>query len=215
MAPKQREEAALDIDFDDELAAIQGTVMGVAPPPPEAEVEVEGTVIISDRTLEFMGRRFRIADKIGLMPMLKFSAHSDMTTSDPGALSAMYSMLKDCIHPGHPGCGECEACDPERCGECGNCARTAAGESDRPCLKYTPEPSRCAEYDPGDWKAFENHAIDTKAEADDLLDVITKAIELIAGRPTEAPSSSLPGRRAISRGSTARSSARRGKGSRR
>ena len=66
-----------------------------------------------------------------------------------------------------------------------------------------------------DWRAFEDHAVDSKADADDLLDVITKAMELIAGRPTEQPGPSSRGRRAISGGSTASSSARRGKGSRR
>jgi len=185
------EEAGLDIDFDAELARIQGTGAGVPQPPPAAEVEVtEGTIVTSDRTVEFMGERFRISDRIGLMPMLKFSAHADMSTSDPGALAAMYSMLKDCIYPGQPGCGNCKACkaDDERA---------------------------CKDSDPGDWRRFEQHAIDAKADADDLLDVITRAIELISGRPTEPPSPSSAGRRSTRDASMARSSARRARGSRR
>jgi hypothetical protein len=185
------EDAGLDIDFDQELARIQGEAAQVEQPPPAAEVEIaEGTVVTSARTVEFMGARFRVADKIGLMPLLKFSAHADMSTNDPGALAAMYSMLKDCIHEGNPGCGKCPACK-------------AGDERD------------CAEFDPGDWRRFEQHAIDTKADADELLDVITKVIELIAGRPTGQPSTSSPGRRSIRDGSTARSSARGRRGSRR
>lgn len=190
-----QEEAGLDIDYDAELAQIQGSVAGVAVLPP-AEQEpppgdpVDGEVVTDHRTVEFMGRRFRIADKIGLMPLLKFATYADVATDDPKALAAMYQMLRDCIYPGEPGCGECEDC------EAGN---------DR----------ACAEYVRGDWQAFEDHAIDTKAEADDLVTVISKVIELISGRPTKQPSPSSSGRRSISAGSTGRSSARRGKGSRR
>jgi hypothetical protein len=68
---------------------------------------------------------------------------------------------------------------------------------------------------PEEWRAFEDHAIDTQADADDLLDVITQGMQIIAGRPTEPPAASSPGQRAISGGSTASSSARRARGSRR
>lgn len=188
------QDAGIEIDYDDpgsldrELARLQSGTSG--PESPAAPAVVAGTVIDQRDTIEFMGRRFRIADRIGLMPLLKFSAHADLTTSDPRALGAMYAMLRDCIHPGSPGCGECAAC-------------TAGDEA------------RCKDYDAGDWRAFEDHAIEAKADADDLLDVITRTVELISGRPTAPPSPSSPGRRAISAGSTARSSARRARGSRR
>jgi hypothetical protein len=105
-------------------------------------------------------------------------------------MAAMYAMIRDCLHPGTPACGTCATCK--------------AGDEDD-----------CAAYDPGDWAAFERHAIDTRADADDLLDVITRTLELLAGRPTGPSSPSSGGRRTISAGSTARSSARRGRGSRR
>ena len=184
------EDAGLDIDFDREMAALQGAVAGVGPPPAAAEVVVAGTVVTSDRTVEFLGRNFRIAEKVGLMPMLKFSAHAELRTTDPGAMAAMYEMIRDCIYSGNPGCGECASCKAD-------------------------DEEACAQYDPGDWNEFERHAIDTKAEADDLLDVITKTIELISGRPTEPPSSSSPGRRSTRDASMARSSARGRRGSRR
>jgi hypothetical protein len=183
------EDAGLDIDMDAELAQIQGAAAGL-PPPQRAEVEVGGEVVTSERTVELLGKRFRIADKVGLMPLLKFSAFSDMDVQDPRALGAMYAMLRDCIHPGTPACGECAECKD--------------GNS-----------TACAEFDPGDWHAFEEHAMISRAEADDLLDVISKAIELISGRPTQPPGPSSSGPRAIRAASTARSSARRGKGSRR
>ena len=185
------EDAGLDIDFDSELAGLQAATAGIPAPVADAEVEITpGQIITSSRTVEFMGERFRISDKVGLMPLLKFSAYADMSTTDAGALGAMYAMLRDCIHQGTSGCGECESCqaDNER---------------------------GCRDFDPGDWGRFERHAMDVKAEADDLLDVITKAMELISGRPTGQPGPSSPGRRSTRDASMARSSARAHRGSRR
>ena len=209
-------EAGLDIDFDTELASIQGAVAGVPRPEP-GEVEVAGKAVVSERTVEFMGRRFRIADRIGLMPLLKFSAFADVATGDPRALGALYAMLKDCIHPGNPGCGECGFCAPARCGSCRNCQMVADGEDEEglPCTVSRPDPTGCRDFDPGDWRAFEDHACETKADADELMDVVTKVIELVAGRPTEQPSRSSSGRQPTRGGSTGRSSGRRGRGSRR
>jgi len=156
-----RERAAADAaGVDAELAAIQGTAAGVAPEP-----ALNGKAVPA-RTVELLGKRFKVAAKVGLLPLLKFSAFSNMDVQDSRALGAMYSMLKDCIHA-------------------------------------------------DEWRAFEDHATDSKADADELLDVISKAIEQIAGRPTEPPAASSRGSRAISGGSTGSSSSRRAKGSRR
>jgi hypothetical protein len=211
------EDAGFDIDFDTELAAIQGHVAGVPQPEPRQVQVVAGTIVTSERTVEFMGERFRVADKIGLMPLLKFSAHADMSTADPGAMAAMYSMIKDCIHPGTPGCGTCEKCAPERCGECRACQRAEDGADPdaSPCTVNAPDERSCQDFDPGDWSRFEHHAIDTKADAEELLDVIAATVELISGRPTEQPSPSSGGRRNTRDNSMARSSARRAKGSKR
>lgn len=207
------EEAGLDIDFDAELAAVQGTVAGLPAPEP-ADVELPtGTVVTSERTVELKGHRFRIADRVGLMPLLKFSAYADMDVQDPRALGAMYAMLRDCIHPGTPACGSCGVCDPEPCGVCEGCTSPPGGT--RRCYVNIPDETQCKDRDPGDWRAFEDWAMESKAEADDLMDVITKTIELVAGRPTPQPGPSSPGRRNTSGISTARSSGRRGRGSKR
>ena len=185
------EEADIDIDMDAELAGIQAHSAGVVPAisveTVAAPVDGEFTQV---RTIELKGKSFRIADKVGLMPLLKFSAFSDLDVSDPRALGAMYAMLRDCIHPGTPACGECANCK-------GGIERA------------------CREFDPGDWPAFEEHAMITRADADDLLDVIGKVMELISGRPPEPPSTSSNGRPRSRGGSTAISSGRRGRGSKR
>jgi hypothetical protein len=199
-------DAGLDTDFDSgvttgpvispaadrELATIQGAAAKLIPGT-AADVTANGNGNGKQapvQTVEFMDRRFRVADRIGLMPLLKFSAFADVATNDPRALGAMYAMLRDCIHPGHPGCGECE--------DCKNGSERA-----------------CPEFDAGDWAAFEDHAMATRAEAEELFDVITKVMELIAGRPTKPSGSSSPGPRRTSGGSTGTSSARKRRAPRR
>ena len=170
-----------DRSTDRELAVIQAAA---------AQPEMEGEVIATGDYVELHGRKFRVADRIGLMPLLKYSASAQLSTTDPRALGAIYTLLRDCIHPGTPACGEGETCK--------------AGND-----------TMCKSYDPGDWAEFEEHAMITRADGDDLLDVITKVMEIISGRPTGPPSGSSPGRRSTRAGSTGRGSARRGRGSRR
>lgn len=193
-------EADYEIDWDDEpLPKLQ------PPPPPDPDramavvqaraAKAEGAkvaegVVTDSGKVELIGRQFRVAEKIGLMPLLKFASASDMSTEDPRALAAVYSMLKDCIFEGTPGCGECESC-------------TAGNES------------ACKSYDKGDWGEFEQHAMDTKADADELLTVITQVLEIVSGRPTKQPAGSSAGRRVTRRGSTGSSSGARGRASKR
>lgn len=179
-APPRAEPSA-----DRELAVVQARAAQA-----EGAKIAQGVVIDEGDKVELLGKHFRIAEKIGLMPLLKFASASDMSTEDPRALSAIYSMLKDCIYEGSPGCGECKECK--------------AGNE-----------TTCKSYDKGDWGAFELHAMDTKADADELLDVITKTLEIVSGRPTKQPAGSSAGRRTTRRGSTANSSGTRGKASKR
>lgn len=204
-------EADYDIDWDDEP-------LPPLPPPPQPRPELpadrelavvqaraaqheggkvaEGTVLNAGK-VELLGKQFRIASKIGLMPLLKFASASDMTTEDPRALAAVYSMLKDCIYEGSPGCGTCEHC---------------LGDEENDVLANE---KMCKSYDQGDWAAFEQHAIDTKAEAEDLLPVITQVLEIVSGRPQKPRAGSSAGQRTTRRGSTGSSSGGRGRASRR
>lgn len=53
-----------------------------------------------NRTVPFMGESFRIANKVGLMPLMEFAhfANSGADTADMGALVAIYDMLRDCLY---------------------------------------------------------------------------------------------------------------------
>lgn len=182
--PKLEAPQPRPVSADRDLAVIQAR----AAKSEGAEI-TEGAVIDNGK-IELLGKQFRVAEKIGLMPLLKFASASEMSTEDPRAMSAVYAMLKDCIYEGSPGCGECEQC------KAGN--ETA-----------------CKSYDKGDWGAFEQHAIETKADADELLGTISQVLEVISGRPTAPPAGSSPGRRTTRRVSTGNSSGTRGRASKR
>jgi len=207
------EEAGLDIDFDadTQLAEIQAVAAGVEPAVSRETIPgaVPGTVE-NIRSVELKGKSFRIADKIGAMPLLRFSTFANMNIQDPRALSAMYTLLRDVIYQGEPACGECETCAPEPCGECAGCANPPVR-----CYRNAPDPRSCPSFIPGEWDAFEEHAMVTKADADELMDVVTNVVELISGRPTQPPGTSSNGRRSSSGKSMASSSVKRGKGPRR
>jgi len=133
---------------------LQGEVMGVK---------------VAPRTVEFNGQQFRIAEKVGLMPLMRFAHASaqDLDTSDMEALAAIYDMLQDCIDPGVEPCGKCPQCeDPD---------------------------GVCPQFRKSDWRRFEQHAIATKADADELLPVVTRVIEILTARPTPGPSGSSAG----------------------
>lgn len=150
--------------------------------------ELSGEVITSSRVVTLAGQDFRVAEKVGLMPLLKFSHAANLRVDDSRAYIAMYEILRDVIMEAEEPCGECPGCK-----EAGNDA-TARD---------------CAFADDGDWDRFEEHAVNCKADADELLDVVEQAIKVISARPTGSPSSSSDGSRRTSRKSTGSSSGRR------
>jgi len=123
----------------------------------EMQGAVEGVMV--DRQVELLGQSYRIADKIGLMPLLRFAhaAKKGMDADDMEGLAAVYDMLRDCI-------------------------------------------------DPSDWDRFERDATASKAEAEDLLGVVTQAIQVLTARPTSRPSDSSAGPSTTSASSTGSSS---------
>lgn len=150
--------------------------------------ELSGEVVNPDRVVTLAGRDFRVAEKVGLMPLLKFSHAANLRADDARAYVAMYEILRDVIM---------EAEDP--CGECDGCKTAGTGATARDC-NFADE---------GDWDKFQEHAVECKAEADELFEVVEQAIKLISARPTESPSSSSQESRNGSRRSTAGSSGRR------
>ena len=144
---------------------------------------VEPAIVGDDgaQYVEFMGEQFRIATSVGLMPLLKFShfATKGIDTGDPHGLAAIYAMLRDCIvekAPKVPHLSEDRTEDQERDWERW---QKSLEEGDR----------------------FDQHATENKAEGEDLMEVVTRTIELLSARPTQRPSNSSPGPQNTSTGS--------------
>lgn len=51
--------------------------------------------------IDFEGETFRVADKVGLMPLMRFAtiARSGVDANELEGLAAMYDLLEQCIHP--------------------------------------------------------------------------------------------------------------------
>jgi hypothetical protein len=146
------------------------------------DIELAGEVIAPGETVSLAGRDFRVAEKVGLMPLLKFSHAANLSTSDERAYVAMYQILRDVIKAADHPCGNCEGC------------KTVEGRE--------ATARDCMVADKGDWDSFEEWAVDCKADADELLDVVSEAIKVISARPTVSPSGSSDTSRRSSRRST-------------
>lgn len=108
--------------------AVTGTIMRKGETVAALQAGVEG-VPVNVETVYFMGpseaepdrigRHFRIADRVGLMPLLKFAhaAGSGATEDSMEGMAAMYAMIKDCIHPDDFGAFERFAIDARAEGE--------------------------------------------------------------------------------------------------
>lgn len=150
----------------------------------DVQTAVEGAVQIEDDgKVELLGERFRLAESIGLMPLLKFahSAKGGMDSDDMEGLDAMYSLIRDTV-------------DQEKIQK-----RTDDGEL------MTDAAGDPVWEGPSEWDRFERHAIDTKADGEDFMEFIGKAISVISARPRKRrgdSSASSPQTSASSKGSS-------------
>lgn len=64
----------------------------------EAQALSEG--VKPKSTVECMGEHYQVADRVGLMPLMKFAhaASKGIDSTDMDGLNAIYEMLRDCIH---------------------------------------------------------------------------------------------------------------------
>jgi hypothetical protein len=128
------------------------------------------------QSLEFLGAEFAVADKVGLMPLLRFAhaAKSGLDSADLEGMAAMYDMLRQCISD--------EAVYVFK-GE----PITKAAYGDLP-----PEAlSEVATF--GGWNEFEAHATKVRAGDEDLMGAVQRVMEMLTQRPTTRPSDSSAG----------------------
>lgn len=142
--------------------------------PSTADVQAraeDAVVDIDDGRIEFMGDRFRLADEVGIMPMLAFSFAADqgLDSNDLAGLSAMYALIRDTIDQSRP------------------VKEDAEGQP-----LFEPDGVTPQWDGPSEWMRFERHAINSKADGDDLMEFIGRATKAIAARPTKRHGGSSP-----------------------
>lgn len=127
----------------------------------EVQAAAEGVVQGDDETIEFLGARFRLADNIGMMPLLAFAnaQKQGLDSEDMDGMAAMYALIRDTIDQ----------------------TRAQAEDADgKPAFDSVGEPIWAG---PSDWQRFEKHAVDQKADGEELMDFIGEAMGKIAARP--------------------------------
>jgi len=68
------------------------------------QAAVEGVPVPPDGKVEFCGAYFRMAESIGLMPLLQFAhaAKQGLDSSDMEGMAALYAVIRDCIDQTRP-----------------------------------------------------------------------------------------------------------------
>lgn len=126
------------------------------------------------RSVEFLGEQFAIADKVGLMPLLRFAhaANSGLDSADMEGMAALYDMLQQCIATERVYVRDGRPIDRPA-------ANDAEGNEGVTVL--------------GGWAEFEAHATKAKANDDDLVGVVQRVMTLLSERPTSQLSASSDG----------------------
>lgn len=125
------------------------------------QAAAEGVVMDDDGKVEFMGERFGLAEKIGLMPMLAFANASKkgLDSDDMEGLAAMYALIRDVVD------------------------QTREQETDAdgsPRFDASGDPVWVG---PSEWMRFEQHAYATQADGEELMDFVSRAMAVVAARP--------------------------------
>lgn len=65
----------------------------------ELQARAEGVVVGGGDKVTFMGEAYRVAERIGMMPLLRFAtvAKAGAQSDDMEGYAAMYALIRDCI----------------------------------------------------------------------------------------------------------------------
>jgi hypothetical protein len=140
------------------------------------QAAAEGVVLDDGDRIEFLGEKFRLADRIGLMPMLAFAMASKrgLDSEDMEGLAAMYALIRDVVDQSRP---------------------VETDDDGRPRTDETGAPVYAG---PSEWMRFEDHAINEQADGEDLMEFVGRAMEVVSARPRR--------RRELSSGTSPRTS---------
>ena len=144
----------------------------------DAQAAAEGVVLDDGDYVEFFGEKFRLADRVGLMPLIKFgnAANRGLDSDDMQGLAAMYSMIRSVIHR------------PPLYDDHGQRKVDENGKTLR---------------DETEWQRFQDLAEDELAEGEDVMEFVNKAMEVMSARPRKPREISSGGSRRTSESSKA------------
>lgn len=108
--------------------------------------------------VEFYGQKFRLAERIGIMPMIQFGNASKrgLDSDDMEGLAAMYSLIRSVIHR------------PPIVDDHGQRVVDENGKAVR---------------DESEWQRFVDLAEDELAEGEDVMEFVNQAMEVMSARP--------------------------------
>lgn len=128
------------------------------------------------RSVEFLGAEFAIADKVGLMPLLRLAhaAKSGLDSADMEGMAALYDMLRQCL---------------------ADDAVYVLNDAEMDRKAYDELPPEAVEQVVtfGGWDEFEAHATRMRSGDEDLMGIVQKVMTLLSERPTSRPSASSDG----------------------
>jgi hypothetical protein len=132
--------------------------------PPEhtshsVQAAAEGVVHDDGDYVAFLGEKFRLAERVSMMPMLAYANASNqgLDSDDMKGLAAMYSLIRSVVHR------------PPLIDEHGN-------------RRTDPETGERL-YDESEWQRFSRLAEDELADGEDLMGFVGDAMELLSARP--------------------------------
>lgn len=129
----------------------------------QAQADAEGvTGVVADGFdyVEFYGQKFRLAERVGIMPMLAFgnAARAGLDSDDMEGLAAMYGLIRSVIHR------------PPLLDEHGQRQVNENGKALR---------------DESEWNRFAELADDELADGDDIMGFVNAAMEVMSARPRQ------------------------------
>ena len=166
------------------------------PQPTTQDVQARDEGVTTGSHIDFLGQRFRLAESVGLMPLMQFAqaAKRGVDTDDMDGLAAMYVVIRDCIH--RP-----VRIEPDMLvdGE----QMTPNPRAGQPVVDDDTGEVVC---DEAEWERFQRHAINVKAEGEDLNEFLSDAVKAISARKAPRRGNSSAGSPSTSERSRAASS---------
>jgi len=147
-------------------------------------------VVEDDGVVELLGEKFRLAERVALMPLLAFANASKkgLDSDDMDGMAAMYGLIRSVIH--RPVLYEPDTIEqPEGSGHFLPNPRAGKPQRDEAGKVLCDE---------SEWNRFVEHAEDLQAEGDELMEAVGAAMSVISARPRK--------RREISSGGSPRTS---------